>query len=71
MVSAMRRTGSPAAGLVPMSAITPDDSDYSNLIYPDLVAYWTFDEGQGFRARDVTNKGHDLTLTNTPQWQVS
>jgi hypothetical protein len=37
---------------------------------PDLVAYWTFDEGEGYIVKDVTNHGHDLLLTSEPQWQV-
>lgn len=32
---------------------------------PDLVAHWTFDEGRGNLARDVTGRGHDATLQNT------
>ena len=27
-----------------------------------LVAHWTFDEGQGHIAKDVTGHGHDATL---------
>jgi hypothetical protein len=30
-----------------------------------LVAHWTFDEGKGAVARDVTGNGHDATLKNT------
>lgn len=62
MTSALRRNGAPAHGLAPIDPISLDD--------PDLVAYWTFDEGQGYRVKDVTNKGHDLTLTQHPRWQV-
>lgn len=37
---------------------------------PDLVAYWTFDEGKGYTVRDVTGKGHDLLATQPPRWEV-
>ncbi len=35
-----------------------------------LVAHWTFDEGSGDVARDVTGNGHDATLTGT-EWVPS
>lgn len=38
---------------------------------PDLVAYWTFDEGEGYLIKDVSNHGHDLLLTSEPRWQAS
>ena len=38
---------------------------------PDLVAYWKFDEGQGFLVKDSTGRGHDLYLTGEPRWQVN
>ena len=38
---------------------------------PDLVAYWTFDEGRGYVVHDVTQRGHDLYLTSEPHWEVS
>ena len=62
MLSAIRRTGAPGAGLTGDSGISNTD--------PDLVAYWTFDEGQGFRVADVTKNGHDLILTHNPHWMV-
>lgn len=34
---------------------------------PALVAHWSFDEGQGAVARDVTGHGHDAALKNT-EW---
>ncbi len=37
---------------------------------PDLVAYWTFDEGKGYVVHDATKRGHDLYLTNEPHWEV-
>jgi cysteine-rich repeat protein len=37
---------------------------------PDLVAYWTFDEGQGYTVKDITNNGHDLLATQPPRWEV-
>ncbi len=38
--------------------------------HPDLVLYYKFDEGQGYVVRDVTGKGHDLKITQPPQWEV-
>ena len=38
---------------------------------PDLVAYWNFDEGQGYQVKDQTSNGHHLHAANAPQWQVS
>lgn len=38
---------------------------------PDLVAYWTFEEGSGYLVKDVTAKGHDLHIQQPPQWRVS
>jgi len=35
-----------------------------------LVAHWTFDEGSGDVARDVTGNGHDARLTGT-EWVLS
>lgn len=29
-----------------------------------------FDEGSGWRVRDATGRGHDLTATQTPRWEV-
>ena len=37
---------------------------------PDLVAYWKFDEGQGYLVKDATGRGHDLRLTAQPRWMV-
>ncbi|KAL3133740.1 hypothetical protein ABBQ32_008228 [Trebouxia sp. C0010 RCD-2024] len=37
---------------------------------PDLVAYWTFEEGSGYLVKDVTGKGHDLHIQQAPQWRV-
>ncbi len=37
---------------------------------PDLVAYWTFDEGQGYIVKDQTGNGHDLLATQPPRWEV-
>ena len=33
-----------------------------------LVAHWTFNEGTGNTAKDVTGNGHDGTLIGDPQW---
>ncbi|KAL3143288.1 hypothetical protein ABBQ38_002130 [Trebouxia sp. C0009 RCD-2024] len=37
---------------------------------PDLVAYWTCEEGSGYLVKDVTGKGHDLHIQQPPQWRV-
>ncbi len=37
---------------------------------PNLVAYWKFDEGQGYLVKDATGKGHDMRLTSQPNWMV-
>ncbi|KAL4421057.1 hypothetical protein ABPG77_001352 [Micractinium sp. CCAP 211/92] len=37
---------------------------------PDLVAYWNFDEGKGWRVHDVTGHGHDLFAAEEPRWEV-
>lgn len=39
--------------------------------HPDLVAYWNFDEGAGFTVGDATRHGHDLLMTEKPDWVVS
>lgn len=36
----------------------------------DLVAYWKFDEGQGYVVHDVTGNGHDLHMMEEPTWKV-
>ncbi len=33
-----------------------------------LVAYWSFDEGNGKTATDVTGNGHDGEFKGTPKW---
>ncbi len=38
---------------------------------PDLVAYYTFDEGAGRMVRDQSGHGNDLVLTREPRWVVS
>lgn len=39
--------------------------------HPDLVAYYKFDEGAGYVVKDVTGRGHDLSITQSPPgWQV-
>jgi hypothetical protein len=35
---------------------------------PGLVAYWTFDEGQGKTAHDLSGNGLDGTLNGSPKW---
>lgn len=63
METALQRIGQDPAGSAGSSGgVAKDD--------PDLVAYWTFDEGKGYIVHDVTGRGHDLYLTNEPQWEV-
>ncbi len=38
---------------------------------PDLVAYWTFEEGSGYLVKDVTANKHDLHIQQPPHWRVS
>ncbi len=39
--------------------------------HPDLVAYYKFDEGQGYVVHDATGHGHDLYIAKQPaQWEV-
>eukprot|EP01025_Chloroclados_australasicus_P007283 TRINITY_DN1232_c0_g1_i2.p1 TRINITY_DN1232_c0_g1~~TRINITY_DN1232_c0_g1_i2.p1 ORF type:complete len:464 (-),score=67.58 TRINITY_DN1232_c0_g1_i2:417-1808(-) len=35
-----------------------------------LVAYWTFDEGQGYTVFDISGNGHDLRILEEPEWVV-
>jgi len=39
--------------------------------YNDLVGYYTFDEGSGNTAADLSGKGHDAELISSPVWKVS
>lgn len=34
------------------------------------MAYWKFDEGQGYVVKDATGKGHDLMMMEEPSWEV-
>jgi len=45
-----------------------DDFLISFSIATGPVAYWTFDEGTGTTARDISGYGHDGTLMNGPAW---
>lgn len=44
------------------SFINPKDSK--------LVAYWKFDEGMGFIAKDSTPHGNDLHISEKPDWMI-
>lgn len=35
---------------------------------PNLVGYWSFDDGAGVVAKDGSGKGHDMLLLNGPAW---
>ena len=61
MGTALQRIGQNPEGTVG-NGVSNDD--------PDLVAYWTFDEGRGYVVHDVTKRGHDLYLTSEPHWEV-
>ena len=37
---------------------------------PNLVAWWDFEEGEGYLVKDITGRGHDLHLLQEPRWQV-
>jgi alpha-N-arabinofuranosidase len=43
-------------------------ADAGNVIEPNLVGYWKFDEGGGTTVRDSSGKGNDGTLRNTAAW---
>ena len=51
-------TGDPDRG----RAVDPKDKD--------LVAYYNFDEGAGYRIHDLTGRGNDLIVTQRPVWEV-
>lgn len=34
------------------------------------VSIRNFDEGRGWRVRDITGRGHDLIAAETPRWEV-
>ena len=36
----------------------------------NLVAWWDFEEGEGYLVKDITGRGHDLHLLQEPRWQV-
>ncbi len=36
----------------------------------DLVAYYNFDEGAGYKINDLTGRGNDLIITQRPVWEV-
>ncbi len=36
----------------------------------DLVAYYNFDEGAGYKINDLTGRGNDLIVTQRPVWEV-
>jgi hypothetical protein len=39
--------------------------------YSDLAGYYSFDEGTGTTAADLSGKGHNAELINNPVWKVS
>ena len=60
-MTAMHADG--AAAVQPQQeAVSREDSD--------LVAWWTFDEGEGYTVKDVTDHGHDLHILQPPRWEV-
>ena len=49
------------------------DSDKGHAVDPkdkDLVAYYNFDEGDGYKIHDLTGRGNDLIVTQRPVWEV-
>jgi hypothetical protein len=44
------------------------ESPDAPLLDPDLVAWWTFDDGGGSVALDVTGKGHDARVVGAVKW---
>ncbi|HEX3697857.1 MAG TPA: LamG domain-containing protein [Polyangia bacterium] len=43
-------------------------ADAGQLVEPNLVGYWKFDEAQGTTLHDSSNTGNDATIHNTPGW---
>jgi hypothetical protein len=35
---------------------------------PNLIGWWTFDDGSGIVAKDASGKGHEATLLGGPDW---
>ena len=61
MKTALHRSGAGGSSFDGGSVSTDDK---------DLVAYWMFDEGQGYLISDATGHGHDLHATSNPHWQA-
>ncbi|HEY2903682.1 MAG TPA: LamG domain-containing protein [Polyangia bacterium] len=43
-------------------------ADTGQLIEPNLVGYWKFDEAQGMTVHDSSNTGNDAIIHNLPSW---
>ena len=58
---------------VKRTEVNEGDADLGRVKHddPNLVAYWTFEEGSGYLVKDVTGRGHDLHIQQPPQWRVS
>lgn len=45
-------------------------NDFISSRDPDLVAWWKFDEGNGYSVKDETDHGHTLRILSDPSWVV-
>ncbi len=43
-------------------------SAFDPLADPDLIGWWTFDEGEGTVAADISPNGNDATVFGDPEW---
>lgn len=63
MRTALHRSG------LGLSEFSQANRDFTG--HKDLVAYWAFEDGPGFRVKDVTGRGHDLYALAETEWQAS
>lgn len=48
-----------------------NQTDKSIRGHKDLVAYWDFEDGPGYKLKDVTGHDHDLNALAETRWQVT
>lgn len=56
------------AGRLPHGGAARDGAKPVDPKAQGLVAYWAFDEGEGYVVKDITGNGHDLQILADPQW---
>lgn len=67
VLSSSRKVAPADAELKDLEAFRPQD-DPGLPVDPDLVGWWTFDEGAGVEVADLSGKGHPGKLTGTCTW---